>query len=1099
MDLKQGMYVRVSVDYEDDINPRMFATGQVESIDEFGNVTVIFYKNYIKNEYEFVPNRKVYTADKVKRCKILKNTNAINIFERVKVISFSKKEDDYSNYYVESSRGIREVSEADLMVDFIRGNVNPMEQMISYEFHNPYWYGQRQLPSEVLNILNNIDNNFSTLISSRAYLFEHQIDTIVRALREENCRLMFADEVGLGKTIEALVVLKGLNLKKALIIAPRALVNQWKNEIDIKLWMDSRIYNGKNLKGQGILIVPTEEINNSLTSQLMENYDFCIIDEVHKIVNTNQYNLIYKLCESLSRVILLSATPIQERNEEYLKLLKLLKPNIYKNMTESKFLELYNKSAVIRTNIYNAYRDLEEILISDEDEVVEIIEDIVEYLEEISEEVNDSKFAKILASIDSEEIEDSKNKIKESLAYVSENYQFEKNIIRHRRAEISNILPKRDLSLVSYDMMAGDLNVYEYNCYEELLLYIEKFSTKTRIKVAYDYVIVLLNSFFSSAYSFKEVLSLRKKSLSRINKTVNNIDFDYRTLMEVTIKNAPTMPKEDIYLDKLIALARKWEVATENEIKNIDKSLENPDNIKTRFGFLADYMDQELYDSKVVIFTSYRESLAKLKDMISNMWGEDSVVIFSSDINTDVLEENVAKFQKNKKCRVMICDETGGEGRNFQIADSVIHFDLPFSPTVLEQRIGRLDRIGRDKENIVNSVVLTTNDTIENDLLNIWNDCLNIFNESLSGLEIALEDIKSYIENAIVQDSRYGLNNSFEDINKFVDNIKSAVEQERYYDMARQLDYSTKERYNEIIEKFDNQGGEFLAKAMIRWGKAAGFEPEFLFEEKIAKFTARSIKDKCLKNSMFAIPDTSEAVKRGKVHGEIIGTFERGLAVKTEDAVFFGPGESIFDSIMNNVQEGFRGRAAAVIVKDADTKFDGFIFKWNMNFNINKLIENNIDPSFVKYSYGHMPVTQFTSYITVDNDGFDRAEVAKFLENVDFKNKHTIKHIGKRDNNLIDSFKKVNSEKAWKKVVESRYKQAVEDVKLQYNNKIDVKKIKEDMSFILAGAKVSANYYNKDEDVNKFKSSLIKVMEGILTPERTLDSIIYVRLDKKND
>ena len=72
---------------------------------------------------------------------------------------------------------------------------------------------------------------------------------------------VFADEVGLGKTIEALVVLKGMNLRKALIVVPDSLINQWKNEIDVKLWMESTIYEGNSLPSKGIILVPFEKLN----------------------------------------------------------------------------------------------------------------------------------------------------------------------------------------------------------------------------------------------------------------------------------------------------------------------------------------------------------------------------------------------------------------------------------------------------------------------------------------------------------------------------------------------------------------------------------------------------------------------------------------------------------------------------------------------------------------------------------------------------------------------------------------------------------------------------------------------------------------------
>ena len=212
----------------------------------------------------------------------------------------------------------------------------------------------------------------------------------------------------------------------------------------------------------------------------------------------------------------------------------------------------------------------------------------------------------------------------------------------------------------------------------------------------------------------------------------------------------------------------------------------------------------------------------------------------------------------------MICDESGGEGRNFQLADSIIHFDIPFSPTILEQRIGRLDRIGREKSKDVENIVIVTEDTLETDLFNLWNDGLNIFTESLSGLEIALDNINKCIIDAMITDLKFGLNDILEEIKRNLKDIRAVVKEERYYDMSRQLDSKTKERYESIINKFDSEGGEILASAMIKWCRAVGFSPSLVEDEegKILNFSEDSISYKAMSNTMFDIPNTVEALKR---------------------------------------------------------------------------------------------------------------------------------------------------------------------------------------------------------------------------------------------
>ena len=106
------------------------------------------------------------------------------------------------------------------------------------------------------------------------------------------------------------------------------------------------------------------------------------------------------------------------------------------------------------------------------------------------------------------------------------------------------------------------------------------------------------------------------------------------------------------------------------------------------------------------------------------------------------LEDSVYEFQNNEKCRVILCDATGGEGRNFQNADWVLHLDLPWTANAIEQRIGRLDRLGRDRNHLqVHPVVFYAIKTIEAQLFEIWDKGLDLFRKSLSGLEIITAEL----------------------------------------------------------------------------------------------------------------------------------------------------------------------------------------------------------------------------------------------------------------------------------------------------------------------------------------------------------------------
>ena len=100
------------------------------------------------------------------------------------------------------------VREDKIVVPFFSGRISPVEQLKSYEFQNPAWYFGRAVVSKTMKILDNSVFGFKELAGCKIFLMPHQLKTVMRCLQGKTCRYMLADEVGMGKTIEAAAVLK---------------------------------------------------------------------------------------------------------------------------------------------------------------------------------------------------------------------------------------------------------------------------------------------------------------------------------------------------------------------------------------------------------------------------------------------------------------------------------------------------------------------------------------------------------------------------------------------------------------------------------------------------------------------------------------------------------------------------------------------------------------------------------------------------------------------------------------------------------------------------------------------------------------------------
>ena len=132
-------------------------------------------------------------------------------------------------------------------IEYSASDYQPLKQMMQYEFQNPTWYANRLHVSNNMHMVNNTVYGFKELAGCRTYLMAHQISTIVRAFESRPIRYMLADEVGLGKTIEAASIIKILSSEKqnlrVLYIVPAALAQQY-------IYLGKDMDNLKSIKSQ---------------------------------------------------------------------------------------------------------------------------------------------------------------------------------------------------------------------------------------------------------------------------------------------------------------------------------------------------------------------------------------------------------------------------------------------------------------------------------------------------------------------------------------------------------------------------------------------------------------------------------------------------------------------------------------------------------------------------------------------------------------------------------------------------------------------------------------------------------------------------------
>jgi ATP-dependent helicase HepA len=1095
--IKDGMYVRCNVDQEHPDIPRRFALGQIDKInlrDE--EITVDFYS--LNTHFDYfslykVPKRELYHITQIEHVRILPDTevNIKSTEQSGKIISqASKDKNGYYTYYVELIIGkekiVKELCEDQLIVSFNRADVDPLIQLLKYELNNPRWYLKREIVTNSLHTLRNSTYGFDTLVGSRVYLLKHQVDTIVRAISERPCRFMLADEVGLGKTIEAIVIMKGLQKRlgemRTLIITPESLLYQWKNELSFKFWTEFKVLGEKTFQSKHpFVLFPLEKLNTTAGEKILAyNWDLVIVDETHRLLfMEEEYQKLLHLSQSVENFLLLSATPIQSRANEFLKLVRLLEPKKYLTMTNEHFDELLEKQSYIRRRVFQMMQNLPEYIEE------EFAEDFLDDFDKISRKLKDGIFDGIIDQIDPDSEDQGLEKVKIALAYLAENYQIERKVIRHRRKELEQQLPKRTKEVVSYQMQGSDMLYYESDVNELLLEYLVEVNHKNYdLHLTGAFHRLFLSSMYSSPWALESTIKNRFEVLTNKNVMLENEKLKPLTKM-------PTFDKEESILDELLGLTARWKKEAEAEFTNMQALYDDPDLIKGRLMFVLDHLTANTDNEKVVIFSEWKETIIQFEKLLISKYGEASVRSFYKGKSDEELQQSVDDFQKNPECRFMVCDPLGGEGRNFQMADFLIHIDLPWSPTDLEQRIGRIDRLNREKD--VLSVIFCSEETLEEDLYRLWDEGLNIFDESLSGIEIALYEIQRLISEALTSNLQHGLGGKLDEIKASLLKMREKVEEERFFDIARQLDQSVEQQLLHLIEKFDDNDGGALGSTMMAWAEMCGLHGRSIEEGTAVKYSPQSFNFNSMNNSQYFIPNLEEARKRSLRSQELIGTFIRKKAIEREDMMFFAPGDLLFDSIVNNAYELSSARSTAIEIKVKGANWEGIQFTWSITLNPEPLIEIGESLDHLFHAQGYLPLEHFKTIEKVSGDNIDKNQVMALLSrSIDDK---FINHLGQRDLGAFKRFVEEYPNDIWVDMINSSYESSKKKLEEYLKSEVQVEKACEDLQHKINSMKASNLYYGyKDDNVEYLSKIFEAVKRGIANPVLRLESIAFIRL-----
>jgi hypothetical protein len=620
-------------------------------------------------------------------------------------------------YTVTFAGGDSNVLEVDLRPNFDISD--PFERCKSGIFGSYSEYSQK---NTTFKIRNSNNSTISSLKASKTLFRAYQFKPLLKFLNSPNRRLLVADEVGLGKTIEAghiMLELKARNeLKNVLIVCPRSLQNKWQSELYEKFGLAFKIIeSSKDLiadldskSGLVRAIVNYEKIRlprskgkskdehssdrsmSNLAEYLSENqqrFSMILCDEAHKLRNreTQTYRGAEIIMGCADAALFLTATPVMINEENLYNLLHLLDNTryfnyeIFKNrLNENRpFVEAMTKLAKMDHPI--SFSEIREELTETEVYATFTTNDRQIYskyakIGDIYRE--DPVFREILTLLDGED----NAKVRAHLQYLLATMSVMNTVFsRTRKREVTTDLSQAERKPHICKVV---LHKDEQECFNEV------------IDVYTD------DNSYTDEWGEEKLTQGGSLGLVQRKRQVASSVWGYMN--------------EEADLDRGCDAYSKYPDAKVNMLLKIIK---------------------EVFASgtrKLVVFALFRKTLKYLNLRLKKAGYNCLIIHGQIEKRSEILDE----FKTNNDIHILLSSEVGSEGLDMQFCNSMVNYDLPWNPMVVEQRIGRIDRFGQ-KSPVVNIYNIVVADSIQEEIYMRLLERIGIFQGTIGDLEAILD------------------------------------------------------------------------------------------------------------------------------------------------------------------------------------------------------------------------------------------------------------------------------------------------------------------------------------------------------------------------
>lgn len=572
-----------------------------------------------------------------------------------------------------------------------------------------------------------LDNALYSFGATRTQFFPHQYKPLLKFLESVDQRLLIADEVGLGKTIEAGLIMAELRargqLNEMIVVCPRSLCTKWREELWRRFDEDFEIYDASRLRdllhrfreqehvGSLRVIVSLQTLRQrSILNELEATplpIDLLVVDEAHHLRNpeTLSHRAVRAAIDGAAASLFLTATPIHLGSENLFNILRLLRPGFFES------LNAFNETLAANEPVVEAERIASSAFPPDRDALAERFDRMKAGRGGIY--FKDNPLVERWSAWTKANLEVTRADVARLTDDLKQINLFAHIFTRTRKREVSEAAKERRARV-----LAPALSDPERRFYEAVTAFVHHVHGEGTVA-----------AFFAAISAQRQVASCipaaRQKFLDRAYDHISEEDIDPdNTWADEDLEAAPLSPPHELIL------------AAEG-VGGRDSKFEAL--IATLGG-----LEEEEAGRKVLIFSYFKDTLRYLDKRLSTAGFKCGVIHgdIPSRLGSNDGDERarvMQRFKDHDGLQILLSSEVGAEGLDFQFCHILVNYDLPWNPMQVEQRIGRLDRLGQESD-VILIFNFTLAGTVDERVIKRLYERIGIFERSIGDLEAILGD-----------------------------------------------------------------------------------------------------------------------------------------------------------------------------------------------------------------------------------------------------------------------------------------------------------------------------------------------------------------------